>query len=510
MGLPPAPAQLSLCLSAIRRTVAHTMAGIIKKKEVLTLVELPPRTFGKLSGGKAEDAYSMCRFPARAIPLLHAILLKEGYENVRSINPALSNKTGCLNSGEMERIIASDFLLLSAITRTIQQTEELALQYKERNPGGKVIIGGPHASYLPEECLEWADVVVRKEGDKTLPRLLRAFEENGAPYGVRGVSYRRDGQTVHEEDVEPLTLDEFSDLPLPYYDETTLNHMNLRPVSTSRGCPFKCDYCTVWQLYGTRYRRRSNESILREVEDAQHNPSRFIFFIDDNFSGNPEETKELLRMMIKSGLNKKPFLSQLSIYAAFDADLLYLLKKAGGYSVFLGVESISDETLISLNKKVNVRKNMEAVKLFRKAGLWVNAMMMIGGDGDTEESLKETVRWARDNLDSVQYFTPTPLPGTVFAENLKAENRILTKEYYLYDGQHVVIKPKNFTPYRLQKLIYDMYREFYSIRRILWKLIGSVHPWKKLAIYTFAIIALKATVKNPQTRDYFRRLKAQS
>jgi radical SAM superfamily enzyme YgiQ (UPF0313 family) len=195
------------------------------------------------------------------------------------------------------------------------------------------------------------------------------------------------------------------------------------------------------------------------------------------------------------------------VYAAFDHELLSLLKKAGGFSVFLGIESINDETLRSLNKKVDVKTNKEAVRLFTEAGFWVNGMMMIGGDGDTEESLKETTRWAGDNLDSVQYFTPTPLPGTCLAETMSADGRVLSNDYYLYDGQYVVVRPRNFTPLRLQTVIFNMYRDFYSLRRAIRDLLRPRYRLKKFTIRLIARGTVRAGFNNPQTVDYMRRLK---
>jgi len=473
----------------------------------ITLVELPPTIFGRIDSRLVEDAYCRCRFPARATPLLHAILLRDGYTNVRSISSASTGRSGRLWRRDLDRILSSDYLLLSAITRTIPQTRELALLYKNRNRAGKVIVGGPHATYLPEECLEWADVVVRKEGDRTLPRLLTAFLEKGTCEGVKGISYKSTGEIVHADPVEPLTEEELSALPIPYYDDATLRGMRVQPICTSRGCPFTCDFCSVWELYGRRYRRRSNESILEELRAAQSSPARYLFFIDDNFAGKPAETKELLREMIKSGINRKPFLCQLSIYAAFDAELLSLLKKAGSFSVFLGIESINEETLRALNKKVDVKKNKDAVRLFREKGFWVNGMMMIGGDGDTEESLKETAQWAEKNLDSVQYFTPTPLPGTRLAEKMRADGRILAEEYYLYDGQHVVIRPNNFTPYGLQTIIFNMYKQFYSIGRTNRELWRPYHRVMKILIQILGMRTVRAAATNPQMIDYMTRLR---
>jgi len=137
----------------------------------------------------------------------------------------------------------------------------------------------------------------------------------------------------------------------------------------------------------------------------------------------------------------------------------------------------------------------------------VNGMMMVGGDGDTEESLEETARWAGESLAPVQYFTPTPLPGTKFAENMTAEGRVLSKDYYLYDGQHVVVRPVHFTPDRLQTVIFNMYRNFYSLGKTIRGLLNPRHCLKKISIRLLAWNTIRAGLNNPQTHDYMRRLK---
>ncbi|MEI6633023.1 MAG: radical SAM protein [Chlamydiota bacterium] len=474
------------------------------KNRAITLVELPPTSFGRLDGEPVDDVFCYFKLPARAIPLLHAILLREGFTNLVSINPSFNAPPGRLTAADIERIAGSDFLLLSAISRTIPQSRELGLLYKKLNPKGTIIIGGSHATYRPEECLEWADVVVRQEGDNTLPRLMEALLGNGAPDGAGGISYKNGSGIVHEPPVEPLTETELSNLPAPCYDDGTKKGVWVWPLSTSRGCPFKCDFCSVSSLYGSVYRRRSNESIIADLERMKGETVKYIFFNDDNFAGKPEETKQLLRMIIDRRLNRILYLCQLCISAAFDKELMGLMREAGFSIVCVGIESLSEETLKALNKKVDVKRNMMAPRLFREAGMWVHGMMMIGGDGDTERNLAETDRWARRNLDSVQYMTPTPLAGTKFAETMKRSGRVLTEDFSLYDGQHVVLKPNHFTPLRLQHLILDMYREFYSFRESVRTAVKGactlrmIYPLRKILLYFYVKKLIRSAFRSPQ------------
>ena len=153
----------------------------------ITLVELPATSFGKLNALKVKDVYTRVSIPARANPQLQAILLQEGYNDVESIDPNL-NKKKKLTEVNLKRIVESDYLLLSSITRTIPQTRELAGIYKKANPNGKIIVGGPHVTFTPEETLEWADIVVRHEGDKTLVELLEKLGKEEPLENVKGIS----------------------------------------------------------------------------------------------------------------------------------------------------------------------------------------------------------------------------------------------------------------------------------------------------------------------------------
>ncbi len=477
----------------------------------ITLVELPATSFGKLNAPLVKDVYTRFPFPARANPQLHAILSREGYEDVESIDSRL-NKNGKLTRTNLGRIVTSDYLLLSSITRTIPQTRELAEVYKEVNPNGKVIAGGFHVTFTPEETLEWADIVVRYEGDKTLVELLGKLEKKESLENVKGISYKVNGEVVNNECRERLSKEELSALPFPDYSMYPKKTSGI--VNTSRGCPHMCDFCSVTQLHGNKYRRKSNKKILEEL-NLIRTRSHDVFFSDDNFAANKSATKELLKEMIRNGNNKTSYSCQLSVNSAFtslqtneiDTDFIELLNRDGFFSIYLGVESINEETLKSYNKPATVERNKIAVDSFRNAGLWVHGMMMIGGEGDTKKSLDDELEWAKQSLDSVQFFAPVPFPETDFTKEMSRQGRILTKDYYLYDGIHVIVEPKNFSPYELQLKLFDMHKKFYTVK-YKDSLKKSAHPWYRRVTNVYAKKIIWDVEHEPQTMAHLERLKS--
>lgn len=263
-----------------------------KTQMSIALVELPATEFGRLNGKIKQHIWTGINIP-RATPLLYPIIKQSGYPNVRVFHPESDGSRGILSEEDMKYIAGANYLMISAVTGTILPSEELARWYKERNPQGKIVVGGHHATFLPEEVLKWADVVVRKAGDKTLPELLRALGEGAPLNGIKGISYKKNGEIVHEPDREILSSEELSQLPIQEYDKRTRRAMRTSTLWTSRGCTLKCDFCSVTAFNEECYRRRSIESILRDVERVLGEETPHTFITDDNFPAAQAATIKL-------------------------------------------------------------------------------------------------------------------------------------------------------------------------------------------------------------------------
>lgn len=479
----------------------------IKKNSPLTFVELPATEFGILDGEISYDFYSAIRLPSRGIPALMAVLKEDGWTDIQEINPLYHGFNGKLSRENYARIFNSDVLLISSITRTSIQSMKLADLYRKENPVGIVISGGPDPTFRVDDWLEHVDIVVRGEGEITLVQLMNELTKEFPDLTtIEGISFKGNSGTINTKERKLMTAQQLSSLPHPYYDDVIRAKVASMVLESSRGCPNNCDFCTVTQLYGRAYRQKTKKYVIDELKQIEE-IGNYCFFTDDNIAAKQDETIELLEEIGRVSARKNK-IAQITISAAFNEKLLKALKKAGFMYLCVGIESIVDSTLEFFGKPYRADRIKEAIRIYRDFGFWIHGMMMLGGDGDTYETIEETGRWINKNLDSVQLFTPIPIPGTRFYDRMEQEKRILTKNWYLYDGQHVIIRPKNFSPCWLQKKIYRMYKDFYSLPNSFFRNFGNKDMPRSLLFSFYANFLAGKFFKNPQLDAHLKFLQS--
>lgn len=482
----------------------------LSKQSPVTLVELPATQFGVLNGQISFNEFSKSRMPSRAIHVLEGILRADGWENVQSIN-SYHGEGGRLPSQNLKRIFGSDAVLASYLTSTFCQTDKLFELYKLNNPEGIAVAGGFDATFRTEAALENADIVVKKEGEKTLVESMNRLttKDYGDLEDIGGLAFKKGKEIITTTPRTLLTSEELSHLPPPYYDEETRRRVLGGVIETSRGCPNDCDFCTVTEFYGRKYRTKSIEYVVEELKRTK-DLGKFIFYTDDNFIGSPNKTINLLEAIADEGLNNKLGIVQTTIKLAENPKLMESMKKAGINFLCIGLESISDESLQGIGKPYTAEQNKRAIKIFREYGFWNHGMMIFGLDGDTKEVYKETLEWMKENLDSMQLFPIVPGDGTKFHKRMQEEGRIISEECYLYDGHHVLLRPKNFTPYELQNMVINAYNDFYSLKNNLKRL--RTTPDKKLTLglmaYTLLFGGVSKVANSPQMKNHLEFLKS--
>jgi radical SAM superfamily enzyme YgiQ (UPF0313 family) len=358
----------------------------------------------------------------------------------------------------------SDLMCITTISSTAPRAYAFADRFRQR--GIPVLMGGPHPTARAEEALQHADWVLRGEADDTFFEFLEKFEAGLDLTEIEGLSYRTHLGSVHNP--LPARLVDLDTLPIP--DLTLIQgweRMRILPVMTSRGCPYDCSFCSVTKMFGRRYRFRSPDKIVDELERAMALKRWFYtFFVDDNFIANRGRAKALMRLMIERKVTPR-WSAQVRVEVAKDDEMLDLMQRSNCKFVYVGLESINPETLKLYNKHQTLEDIERCIRRLHEHKIRIHGMFVFGADTDTVHTMRDTGRFARRmGIDTVQFMILCPLPDTETHRQLEAEGRILVRDWSLYDAQHVVFKPKNMSPLQLHLETWNALAKFYSPKEI--------------------------------------------
>lgn len=411
-------------------------------------------------------------------PIILGTILKEAGYEVKVVNENILGRE--IRDDEL----VCDYLLISTLTPSAKRAYQLAQRYRELNKGGKVIIGGIHATFLPNEAAEFADYVVCGEAENVIVDLIR----NGSPEKII--------RAQAPQDLDSLPIPDFSLLNLK-------KEFHTKAVMTSRGCPYNCSFCAVTKMFGRKYRTMSPKRVMEHLSNIS---TRYVFFYDDNFIANRKRTDELLDLIIDAG---SPWLwtAQVRADVAKDASLVAKMRQAGCHWVYVGFESINQDALNSMNKAQDVDTIRQCIKTFHKAGIGVHGMFILGNDEDDLSTAKRTLKFCRKyKLDTAQFMVLTPIPGTDFFDKLIAQNRILHTNWQYYDGHHVVFRPLRMSALELQKKVLWVFLKFYSVRAALRDLTASFGLLLKKAVLWFNKQRVSFKLKASMFKLFGRRL----
>jgi radical SAM superfamily enzyme YgiQ (UPF0313 family) len=347
-----------------------------------------------------------------------------------------------------------DLVAITAITPLAPRGYEIAEAY--RRQGVKVVMGGIHATWLPEEAIAHCDAVVIGEADEIWPQVVQ-----DAAQGTLKRFYQQKGRTDLSR--LPLPRRELLD-PKGYFFENT--------IQTTRGCPFDCEFCSVTAIYGGTYRTRPVAEVEREIKTLRR-ATAYIFFVDDNIVGDMRYARELFSMLSQYRLR---WVSQGPISIAQNEKLVSLMAQAGCHGMFIGFESLSPENLALMGKKTNKVERYEAgIKRLHDHGIGVHGSFVFGYDYDDPSVFEKFIAFAnRTGIDGAFLPLLTPFPGTKIHQRLKHEGRILTEDWSTYDMATVVFQPKGMTREQLQEGFWWVNKEFYSLRSMARRIFN---PW---------------------------------
>jgi len=361
---------------------------------------------------------------------------------------------------------------------TYQRCIETAQAVREAEPSCKVVVGGWHASYMPETLLEHPEVdyVVMGEGERAMTELSTFITQGGNAEGaitIPGVAYRHKGQIVKNS---PKFISDLDEVPFPARHLLPMNlygrkieYLNVEPVdimSVTRGCPYSCAWCDVEKLGGRKCRSFSPKRIFEEMKHLVENyHSKGIYFISDVFTIRKRETLELCELIKKEKLDVQWACD--TRVDLLSRELLLKMREAGCKTIWFSVESGSPRILEKITRGVTIKQTTDAFRLCRETGIQVACSFMLGLPGETLRDMELSLMFAKQlNPDWCRFNIYVAYPGSALYQEVLREHLYDRVEDYVY-----YVKTQDFDFEKVSAIQQQFHRSFNrSPKRILRKI----------------------------------------
>jgi len=318
-------------------------------------------------------------------------------ERIKQIDPPFIIGISCLTAGFFRGI---------EIAKIIRNNRELS--------NAIIVFGGIHPTVLPEETLKsgYVDIVVRNEGEITLGLLYNKIKNRESYSKVKGISFRVKDQIIYNDSGELIDLDTLPSFPYDLFYNYSSRY-SLGFITSSRGCPYNCIFCSQRSISGTFYRFRKPETVIEEIEYLHRRCGQnYITFQDDNFLPNKKRAMKLCDMIITKFGNTIHFDCQARA-DNIDEEVLEIMKHAGFRIIHLGIECASDRLLNLIQKGETLEQIIKGVQLIKKHGMRVSGTFILGLPTETERDRRAAYLFAKElDLDFVRFNNATPYPGT--------------------------------------------------------------------------------------------------
>ena len=354
----------------------------------------------------------------------------------------------------------ADLVGITAMTPAANRAYEIADAFREM--GKKVVMGGMHISKLPDEALQHCDAVVIGEAEDLRAGLLEDFKK-----GELKQIYR------HENGYPSL-----ENMPLANWDlYKDKRYLPVHSIETTRGCPHNCEFCSVTNSFGGKFRNRPVDEVEKEIQGLKPFEGKFIlkntvFFADDNIISSRSHAKELLTRIIPYNLK---WVGQASVNIAKDDEILDLCRKSGCMGILIGFESLSSKSLAHMGKQFNRPQDyMDVIKKVHDYGIGINGSFVLGFDHDDEGIFDRTLEFIlKAKLDVCYFSILTPYPGTRLYTQMMKEGRIIDHDWSNYNTNNVVFKPKLMKPETLIEGFHKVLKGSFSYSAIFKRLWGN-------------------------------------
>ena len=393
------------------------------------------------------------------------------------------------------------FVGITSLTPIAEVAHQVAAVAKGVSREITVVMGGTHPTVVPEETIrdENVDIVVRQEGEHTLYEIVDAIIGKSDLEGIKGLTFRRNGEIIHTEQ-RPF-LEELDSLPLPDWSLVPLDSYHqipdatfrkpVRCLLTSRGCPFRCIFCSARLSSGYHYRVRSPRNVIEEIDLLINRyGARQLAFLDDNFIVDQQRAMAICDLIIKRGYHKKVVWTCAGRADQISEPLLKKFKDAGCALISYGVETGSQRLLDIIKKSLTIEQIEEAVRLTREVGIKVRGTLMLGLPTETPEESQQTIEFAKKlGLNFAKFSLATPYPGTELYRLAKEQGLLKTDDWRYFSsmagfGEYdPVYIPEGRDARELKQLQKRATREFYIRPRQIWDLLRNITSFHDIKLY---------------------------
>jgi len=423
-----------------------------------------------------------------------AAVFKKNNIDVKILDLATLN----LSNQQAKKIIEKfnpDILGITAATNTIEEAYDLINLLKLDS---KIVVGGPHTSVLPERTLKECpkiDIVVRGEGE----HVMLEIAQNKPLSKIKGISYKKDNK-IYTNPPRPFieNLDELSFpardlLPLEKYWSPGIRRYPFATLITSRGCPFNCNFCVNYTVHGKKFRIRSVENIMKEIDELVHKYKvKEINILDDNFTLDSKRVEKLCDELIKRNYDLIWKTGNGIRADSINENLIKKMKSAGCYLLAFGIESGNPQILKNINKGETLEQIETAVRLAQKYKILTEGFFMIGNLGENKKTIRDTINFAKKlNLSIAQFQIFIPIPGSKYYKIIKREGKLFAKSWKDYNAfSDPIFEHGSLTKGLMLKMQKQSYKEYYFRPKMIIKKIFEIKSLKQFIAYVKAGLAV--------------------